>query len=125
MPSIYFIDSTTGVDLEVTGGEVTKDKLVESIEKAATKMQVLWGPNTRLSKYLNQAWANYLFWHKVFENYLKFRPLFSDKIKQIFWSISLRDLGSQLSRTKKNLHRNDYERSASNPLQAKGGSKFN
>ena len=42
VPSIYFIDSTTGVDLEVTGGEVTKDKLVESIEKAITKMQVTW-----------------------------------------------------------------------------------
>ena len=55
MPSIYFIDSTTGVDLEVTGGEVTKDKLVESIEKAATKMQVQWGPNTRLGQDLNQA----------------------------------------------------------------------
>jgi hypothetical protein len=41
VPSIYFIDSSTGVDLEVTGGEVTKEKLLESIEKATTKMQVL------------------------------------------------------------------------------------
>ena len=49
MPSIYFIDSTTGVDLEVTGGEVTKDKLVESIDKAATKMQVQLG---------SESWTN-------------------------------------------------------------------
>lgn len=37
---MYFIDSTTGVDIEVTGGEVTKEKFLESIDKAIEKMQV-------------------------------------------------------------------------------------
>ena len=40
IPSIYFIDSTSGVDIEVTGGQITKEKLVESIEKANEKMKV-------------------------------------------------------------------------------------
>lgn len=35
VPSIYFIDSSNGVDVEVTGGmQMTKDRLLESIKKA-------------------------------------------------------------------------------------------
>ncbi len=38
LPSIYFIDAATGVDLEVTGGvEITKEKLLESAKKAIAK----------------------------------------------------------------------------------------
>lgn len=34
VPSIYFIDSSTGVDIEITGGLVAREKLMASIEKA-------------------------------------------------------------------------------------------
>ena len=34
VPSIYFIDSQSGVNIETTGGAVDKEKLIESIDKA-------------------------------------------------------------------------------------------
>jgi len=34
VPSIYFIDSQSGVNIETTGGTVDKEKLIESIDKA-------------------------------------------------------------------------------------------
>ena len=34
VPSIYFIDSQSGVNIETTGGVVTKEKLMESLNKA-------------------------------------------------------------------------------------------
>ena len=35
VPSVYFIDSSNGVDVEVTGGQkMTKERLLESIKKA-------------------------------------------------------------------------------------------
>eukprot|EP00092_Neocalanus_flemingeri_P039660 GFUD01043192.1.p1 GENE.GFUD01043192.1~~GFUD01043192.1.p1 ORF type:complete len:451 (+),score=153.31 GFUD01043192.1:49-1401(+) len=37
VPSVYFIDSGTGVDLEITGGIVTKESLMASINKAVAK----------------------------------------------------------------------------------------
>merc|ERR1719187_3084210 len=37
IPSVFFIDSATGVDLEITGGVVTKDSLKTSVEKALSK----------------------------------------------------------------------------------------
>eukprot|EP00092_Neocalanus_flemingeri_P087862 GFUD01110942.1.p1 GENE.GFUD01110942.1~~GFUD01110942.1.p1 ORF type:complete len:457 (+),score=155.05 GFUD01110942.1:48-1418(+) len=37
VPSVYFIDSGTGVDLEITGGIVTKESLMASIDKAVAK----------------------------------------------------------------------------------------
>lgn len=39
VPSMFFIDSKTGVDLEITGGVITKDQLVTSIEKAVNRME--------------------------------------------------------------------------------------
>jgi len=38
VPSVYFIDSNTGVDLEITGGIVTKETLTSSINKALAKV---------------------------------------------------------------------------------------
>merc|ERR1719186_53570 len=38
VPSVYFIDSSTGVDLEITGGIVTKESLMASIRKAFAKI---------------------------------------------------------------------------------------
>jgi len=38
VPSVYFIDSSTGVDLEITGGIVTKESLLGSIKKALDKV---------------------------------------------------------------------------------------
>jgi len=38
VPSVYFIDSSTGVDLEITGGIVTKESLMGSISKAQAKV---------------------------------------------------------------------------------------
>jgi len=38
VPSVYFIDSTTGVDLEITGGLVTKDSLLASVARAKKKL---------------------------------------------------------------------------------------
>jgi len=38
VPSVYFIDSSTGVDLEITGGIVTKESLMASISKAHDKV---------------------------------------------------------------------------------------
>jgi len=38
VPSVYFIDSSTGVDLEITGGIVTKESLMGSISKAQSKV---------------------------------------------------------------------------------------
>jgi len=38
VPSVYFIDSNTGVDLEITGGIVTKETLMSSINKALSKV---------------------------------------------------------------------------------------
>jgi len=38
VPSVYFIDSSTGVDLEITGGIVTKESLMSSISKAQAKV---------------------------------------------------------------------------------------
>jgi len=38
VPSVYFIDSSTGVDLEITGGIVTKESLMDSISKAQAKV---------------------------------------------------------------------------------------
>eukprot|EP00090_Calanus_glacialis_P028289 TRINITY_DN45484_c0_g1_i1.p1 TRINITY_DN45484_c0_g1~~TRINITY_DN45484_c0_g1_i1.p1 ORF type:complete len:449 (+),score=160.72 TRINITY_DN45484_c0_g1_i1:49-1395(+) len=38
VPSVYFIDSNTGVDLEITGGIVTKESLMASINKALEKV---------------------------------------------------------------------------------------
>jgi len=38
VPSVYFIDSTTGVDLEITGGLVTKDSLLESVARARKRL---------------------------------------------------------------------------------------
>merc|ERR1712096_278878 len=38
VPSVYFIDSSTGVDLEITGGIVTKESLMASISKALAKI---------------------------------------------------------------------------------------
>jgi len=38
VPSVYFIDSTTGVDLEITGGLVTKDSLLASIARARQRL---------------------------------------------------------------------------------------
>jgi len=38
VPSVYFIDSSTGVDLEITGGIVTKESLMASINKALAKV---------------------------------------------------------------------------------------
>jgi len=35
IPSIYFIDSTTGLDLEVTGGKLTKEMLLSSLRKVS------------------------------------------------------------------------------------------
>ena len=37
IPSIYFIDSATGVDLEVTGGLVTEERLQMSIQKVLNR----------------------------------------------------------------------------------------
>merc|ERR1711971_1265819 len=34
VPSIYFIDSQSGTNIETTGGTVDKEKLIESIDKA-------------------------------------------------------------------------------------------
>ena len=34
VPSVFFIDSSTGVDLEITGGVLTKDSLLASVTKA-------------------------------------------------------------------------------------------
>lgn len=39
VPSVYFIDSSSGLDLEVTGGEISNEKLSESINKAVSKMK--------------------------------------------------------------------------------------
>jgi hypothetical protein len=36
VPSIYFIESESGVDIEVTGGSIDKTRLLASIEKALT-----------------------------------------------------------------------------------------
>lgn len=41
VPSIYFIDSSSGVDIEVTGGQISKEKLLESIGSATEKMTVI------------------------------------------------------------------------------------
>jgi hypothetical protein len=41
VPSIYFIDARSGVDIEVTGGPITKEQLVGSIDKAEQQMKVL------------------------------------------------------------------------------------
>jgi len=38
VPSVFFIDSRTGVDLEITGGVITKQQLIDSIEKVRIKM---------------------------------------------------------------------------------------
>jgi len=38
VPSVYFIDSSTGVDLEITGGIITKESLLASISKALEKV---------------------------------------------------------------------------------------
>jgi len=38
VPSVFFIDSSTGVDLEITGGVLNKDLLVESICKTLSKL---------------------------------------------------------------------------------------
>merc|ERR1719229_2117212 len=38
VPSVYFIDSTTGVDLEITGGLVTKDSLLASVARARQRL---------------------------------------------------------------------------------------
>jgi len=38
VPSVYFIDSSTGVDLEITGGIITKESLMASISKALQKV---------------------------------------------------------------------------------------
>jgi len=38
VPSVYFIDSTTGVDLEITGGLVTKDSLLASVARARKRL---------------------------------------------------------------------------------------
>jgi hypothetical protein len=40
IPSIYFIDSTSGLDLEVTGGQASKEKILESIQTATEKLKV-------------------------------------------------------------------------------------
>jgi len=37
VPSVYFIDSSTGVDLEITGGIISKESLMSSITKALAK----------------------------------------------------------------------------------------
>jgi len=37
VPSVYFIDSGTGVDLEITGGVVTKSMLLSSVQKATER----------------------------------------------------------------------------------------
>ena len=34
VPSIYFIDSQSGVNVETTGGSVDKEKILQSIDKA-------------------------------------------------------------------------------------------
>ena len=42
VPSVYFIDSSNGVDVEVTGGlQMTKDRLVQSIKKALAAAKVI------------------------------------------------------------------------------------
>jgi len=38
IPSIYFIDSNTGVDLEILGGMITKEKIISSIRKTSEKI---------------------------------------------------------------------------------------
>lgn len=38
VPSVYFIDSSTGVDIEITGGIITKESLLESFSKVSDKM---------------------------------------------------------------------------------------
>jgi len=38
VPAVYFIDSSTGVDLEITGGQVTVDSLLASIQRAEEKL---------------------------------------------------------------------------------------
>jgi hypothetical protein len=42
VPSVYFIDSSNGVDVEVTGGlQVTKDRLIQSIKKAFASAKIV------------------------------------------------------------------------------------
>lgn len=43
VPSIYFIDSESGVNIEVTGGNVTKEKIIQSIDKAFSGREMTSG----------------------------------------------------------------------------------
>jgi len=52
VPCVYFIDSSTGVDLEITGGAITKDVLLASINKAVERV------NTQTVTVTQQAAAN-------------------------------------------------------------------
>jgi len=38
VPSVYFIDSSSGVDIEITGGVITKESLLGSFSKVSDKM---------------------------------------------------------------------------------------
>jgi hypothetical protein len=40
VPSVYLINSATGVDLDVTGGDVTAEQMIARIEKAKAEMKV-------------------------------------------------------------------------------------
>ncbi len=46
VPSIYFIDSMTGVDLEVTGGKMTLEKIQASIDKVLESRKETPAPPT-------------------------------------------------------------------------------
>lgn len=46
VPAVYFIDSTSGVDLEITGGQITVESLLASIQRAYDKLASLAAPTT-------------------------------------------------------------------------------
>lgn len=41
VPAVYFIDSSTGVDLEITGGQITVESLLSSVQRADDKLTSL------------------------------------------------------------------------------------
>jgi len=45
VPAVYFIDSTSGVDLEITGGQITVESLLASIQRAYDKLSSLGAPS--------------------------------------------------------------------------------
>ena len=59
VPSIYFIDSQSGVNIETTGGAVTKEKLLESLNKARnSKSESMTSPRNERVEQARQVLQN-------------------------------------------------------------------